>query len=108
MIDTNKLLSVMEEKSSNFKAEIEALKAKKASTASKQCMKTYVDFDILALKACLDDEDAKNNLIKRLDAKYNKIVWISISKQEYIKLLSDEDVDESTLKMEKGNFFKKQ
>ena len=107
MIDTKKLLEVMEEKSSSYKLAIEELKSKKASTASKQCMKTYTDFDILALRACLGDEDSKNNLIKRLDAKYNKVIWISISKQEYIKLLR-EDFDESSLKMEKGNFFKKQ
>ena len=100
------LREVIAKKSSQQAALIEALKAEGKSEKSTQCMKVYTDFDLLVMDIILGVEGAAEKMVKKLDARYNKVAWVEIDKQEYIKLLGG-DYPEDHLKMEKGKFYKK-
>ena len=100
------LRKVIAKKSAQQAASIEALKAEGKSEKSTQCMKVYTDFDLLVIDIILGVEGAAEKMVKKLDARYNKVAWVEIGKQEYIKLLGG-DYPEDHLKMEKGKFYKK-
>ena len=100
------LREVIAKKSAQQAASIEALKAEGKSEKSTQCMKVYTDFDLLVMDIILGVEGAAEKMVKKLDARYNKVAWVEIDKQEYIKLLGG-DYPEDHLKMEKGKFYKK-
>lgn len=100
------LREVIAKKSAQQAASIEALKAEGKSEKSTQCMKVYTDFDLLVMDIILGVEGAAEKMVKKLDARYNKVAWVEIDKQEYIKLLGG-DYPEDKLKMEKGKFYKK-
>lgn len=100
------LREVIAKKSAQQAKSIEALKAEGKSEKSTQCMKVYTDFDLLVMDVILGVEGAAEKMVKKLDARYNKVAWVEIDKQEYIKLLGG-DYPEDRLKMEKGKFYKK-
>lgn len=100
------LREVIAKKSAQQAASIEALKAAGKSEKSTQCMKVYTDFDLLVMDVILGVEGAAEKMVKKLDARYNKVAWVEINKQEYIKLLGG-DYPEDHLKMDKGKYFKK-
>lgn len=100
------LRKVIAKKSAQQAASIEALKAAGKSEKSTQCMKVYTDFDLLIIDVILGVKGAAEKMVKKLDARYNKVAWVEIDKQEYIKLLGG-DYPEDHLKMEKGKFYKK-
>ena len=102
----NSLREVIAQKSAQQAAVIETLKAEGKSEKSMQCMKVYTDFDLLVIDVILGVEGAAEKMVKKLDARYNKVAWVEIDKQEYIKLLGG-DYPEDKLKMEKGKFYKK-
>ena len=100
------LREVIAKKSAQQQATIEELKAAGKSEKSTQCMKVYTDFDLLVMDVILGVEGATEKMVKKLDARYNKVAWVEIDKQEYIKLLGG-DYPEDHLKMDKGKYFKK-
>ena len=106
MIKVENLINQISKVIDDFDNEIRALKLEGKSTASKQCMKTYAVFDRLCLQA-LSDQEATKELISRLDKKYNKVSWVEITKQEYIKLLSDGETQEENLKAANGKYYSK-
>ena len=105
-IQLNSLREVIANKSASQAQAIEALKAEGKSEKSMQCMKVYTDFDLLVMDVILGIDGAAEKMVKKLDARYNKVAWVEIDKQEYIKLLGG-DYPESNLKAEKGKYFKK-
>ena len=106
MIKVENLINQISTVIEGYDSEIKALKAEHKSVASKQCMKTYAVFDKLCLEA-LSNAEAAKELISRLDRKYNKVSWVEITKQEYIKRLSDEAVSEDSLKAVNGKYYSK-